>query len=502
MPLDGTGHLSTEELFRKHAGFVARFLARLGVPPDHAEDALQEVFLVVHRHGGYRPGIAKPTSYLASIAIRAAAQHRRRQAVASTRSSEASVELIASESGDPAHALQAHEDIERFQVALQRLPEDLRTTLLLVEVEGESCISVAAGLGCPVGTIYWRLHQARKRLQSALATLNAARREPRTQPGSAPLEERAVLLGSLSMFAGLFDLRNGEWARVLRAVREQRTEAAPTDELLARHRQLVQSGAELPAWASNWAPHSASWLSVLGLGPIVVGVVAIGAVTAALMFAPNAEPSRQQRLRAEAPPVNEAAAPAATAAPETTAPAAASEPAPVTEQRPAVIAPPRQRFIHEAPTRLERPVVRRVSGPSTTSSAVVNGDFAAQLPAEERAAANEEPKEEPLPVQPPPKEEVVSGQDRTLAEMREVAQAEKLLSTNPAQALELTRSMRERFEVGYFAQERGYVEVMALHRLGRTDELRDKGTAYLRAYPSGPYAERVRKALASTSARD
>jgi RNA polymerase sigma-70 factor (ECF subfamily) len=497
MPLDGTGHVSTEELFRKHAGFVARFLARLGVPPDHAEDALQEVFLVVHRHGGYRPGIAKPTSYLASIAIRAAAQHRRRQAVASTRSSEASVELIASETGDPAHALQAHEDIERFQLALQRLPEDLRTTLLLVEVEGESCISVAAGLGCPVGTIYWRLHQARKKLQSTLATLKAARRAPRTQPGSAPLDERAVPLGSLSMFAGLFDFRSTEWARVLRVVREQRAEIAPTEELLARHRQLVQSGAELPAWASGWAPHSASWLSVVGLGPIVVGVAAIGAVTAALLFSPNAEPPVKPHL--EAPPVNMAAAPAEVEAPEITAPAAASEPAPAAEKRPAVIAPPRQRFINEAPARLERPVVRREST-STTSPTAINGDFAEALPVEERVAANDEPKEEVAPPQPPPKEPL-SGQDRTLAEMREIAQAERLLSTNPAQALELTRSMRERFEVGYFAEERGYVEVMALHRLGRTDELRDKGAAYLRAYPSGPYAERVRKALASASTR-
>jgi RNA polymerase sigma-70 factor (ECF subfamily) len=495
MPLDGTGHLSTEELFRKHAGFVARFLARLGVPKDHAEDALQEVFLVVHRHGGYRPGIAKPTSYLASIAIRAAAQHRRRQAVASTRSSEASVELLASEAGDPAHALQAHEDIERFQVALQRLPEDLRTTLLLVEVEGESCISVAAGLGCPVGTIYWRLHQARKKLQSMLATLNGARRDPRTQPGSASLEERAVPLGSLSMLAGLFDLRSAEWARVLRLVREQQAETGPTDELIARHRQLVQSGAELPAWAGNWAPHSASWLSVLGLGPIVVGVAAIGAVTAALMLTWSVAPEP----RPKAPPVSRAAAPAEATAPGGTAPAAASEPAPLAQQRPAANAPPRRRITNEVPARLERPVVRRAPSTSTTSPAIVNRDFAEASPVEERAAANEEPKEEPLPPAPPPPEPI---QDRTLAEMREIAQAERLLSTNPAQALELTRSMRERFEVGYFAQERGYVEVMALHGLGRTDELRDKAAAYLRAYPSGPYAERVRRALAGASTRN
>src|SRR5262245_25649299 len=178
---DATGHLTTDELFRQHAGFVARFLARLGVPSEQLDDALQEVFLVAHRQGGYRPGIAKPTSYLANIAIRAAAKHRHRQGVSRQRHSDAPVEQMPSELESPAHALQVRQDLQRLQRALERLPEELCTTLLLVEIEGESCVSVAAGLGCPVGTIYWRLHQARKQLQSALRPAAAVRRSRRVE---------------------------------------------------------------------------------------------------------------------------------------------------------------------------------------------------------------------------------------------------------------------------------------------------------------------------------
>ena len=46
--------VSTEELFSgRTRPFVARFLSRLGVWPDDLDDAVQEVFLVVRRNGGY-----------------------------------------------------------------------------------------------------------------------------------------------------------------------------------------------------------------------------------------------------------------------------------------------------------------------------------------------------------------------------------------------------------------------------------------------------------------
>lgn len=511
--LHGTDHVSTEELFRQHSGFVARFLARLGVPPDHIEDALQEVFLVVHRHGGYRPGIAKPTSYLANIAIRAASQYRRRQAVARTRSSEAKVERMASDTEDPAHALQTQQDLERLQLALQRLPDDLRTTLLLVEVEGESCISVAAGLGCPVGTIYWRLHQARKRLQVALNTLNAPRREARAQPDHAPLDKRAVPMGSLIMF-GMFDFHKSESARLLRLAREQGVSGALTEGRIARHQELLQSGAQLPAWASNWAPHSASWVSVVGVGPIAAGVTAVGAVTAVLMLGPGSEPKAHPRQ--ESAPVTAAvvppAAPAAPLAPEAqpkkpSAEAAVAEPAPVALARPP--------FNKEAPARkapFNRPGLGSQGGreatrsastaQATTSPSAASGEASPQ--ADRAAEAAEEPKEEA----PKPEEQAAAAaqapraDDATVAEMREIAQAERLLESDPEQALELTRSMRQRFEGGYFAEERVYVEVMALKRLGRASELRKKAEYFLRRYPDGPYTTRVREALASAASKN
>jgi hypothetical protein len=80
--------------------------------------------------------------------------------------------------------------------------------------------------------------------------------------------------------------------------------------------------------------------------------------------------------------------------------------------------------------------------------------------------------------------------------MREIAQAESLLQRDPARALALTQALQQRFPDGYFREERAYVEVMALSKLERTSELRDKAASFLRAYPNGPYTERVKVTVA------
>src|SRR5260370_9194828 len=72
-------------LFRAHAAFVASFLYRLGLEPSEIEDAVQEVFLIAHRQGGYHPGPAQPRTWLAAIAIRVAMQAKTRHRRAAPR---------------------------------------------------------------------------------------------------------------------------------------------------------------------------------------------------------------------------------------------------------------------------------------------------------------------------------------------------------------------------------------------------------------------------------
>ena len=102
-PEDGTPpapplHLDAAKLFREHANFVANFVVRLGMRREEVDDIVQEVFLVAHRRGGFIPGAARPTTWLAEIALRVTSATRRRL----RRSREdADVQTVTSASGCP-----------------------------------------------------------------------------------------------------------------------------------------------------------------------------------------------------------------------------------------------------------------------------------------------------------------------------------------------------------------------------------------------------------------
>lgn len=159
-------HLSTETMFRRHAQFVARFLFRLGVPASEVDDVVQEVFYVVHKNGGFTPTEAKPTTYLAAIAVRAASTHRRKR----QRHAHEPEDAMASMAGrdDPQGAVEANESLAMVQSALESLDEGRRAVFVLYEIEGHSGEEIAAALDIAVGTVYSRLHKARKLFEKAM----------------------------------------------------------------------------------------------------------------------------------------------------------------------------------------------------------------------------------------------------------------------------------------------------------------------------------------------
>ena len=171
-------HLDAARLFRDHAQFVANFVMRLGMRREEVDDVVQEVFLVAHRRGGFIPGVARPTTWLAEIALRVCSSTRRRQ----RRSREepdvqAVADAVASTRG-PGEQAETAESLRRVQQALETLDEAKRAVFILFELDGESCEAIAAGLAIPVGTVYSRLHKARKLFMEAHARLLGVEPKP------------------------------------------------------------------------------------------------------------------------------------------------------------------------------------------------------------------------------------------------------------------------------------------------------------------------------------
>jgi RNA polymerase sigma-70 factor (ECF subfamily) len=73
-----------------------------------------------------------------------------------------------------AHALDRLPDSDIVR-ALRDLPEDLRVTVYLADVEGYCYREIAEIMGMPVGMVAARLHRGRRRLRDRLARSAALR---------------------------------------------------------------------------------------------------------------------------------------------------------------------------------------------------------------------------------------------------------------------------------------------------------------------------------------
>jgi RNA polymerase sigma-70 factor (ECF subfamily) len=169
--------IDSEALFRDYAGFVASFLHRLGARDADVEDLVQDVFMTAHRKGGYRPGAASPTTFLARIALEARLQTRRRNVRWQRAQSEGlSGATVGAAPATPESLLALQRAAQGMQRALDAMDPGVRAVFVLFELEGQSCEQIAAGLELKVGTVYSRLHGARKAFHAHVEREQAGRR--------------------------------------------------------------------------------------------------------------------------------------------------------------------------------------------------------------------------------------------------------------------------------------------------------------------------------------
>jgi RNA polymerase sigma-70 factor (ECF subfamily) len=134
-----------------------------------AEDALQESFVSVFGALSTFRGEARVSTWMYRIAVREALRQRAREAARRTEVMEQ--EPAAPFEGDPAIL---REESDALRRALGRLSADHRTVVSLFAVEGLSHREIGEILGLPEGTVWSRLHAARKRLAAELGRVAPA----------------------------------------------------------------------------------------------------------------------------------------------------------------------------------------------------------------------------------------------------------------------------------------------------------------------------------------
>jgi len=151
------------ELYDRHSANLRRFVARATADAEDVDDLVHSTFLVAASIAARYDGRASCRPWL--IGIAAQLLRRRRHAVARFFRVLSALGGASATASDPRPVYQARSDVER---ALAGISEAKRTTLLMAEVEGMSCNEIAEALGIPVGTVWTRLHAARRELRRAL----------------------------------------------------------------------------------------------------------------------------------------------------------------------------------------------------------------------------------------------------------------------------------------------------------------------------------------------
>jgi RNA polymerase sigma-70 factor (ECF subfamily) len=155
-------------LFDRYGVDVRRFLSRVGIDANDLDDVLQETFIDVVRASGAFRRDAPVKPWLFGIATMVARRHRRLVHRLLARVRRWAAERVDDPVATPDEDLELHAEAARARRALDAISARKREVFVLVALEGLSGEEAAAALRIPIGTVWTRLHHARRELRRAL----------------------------------------------------------------------------------------------------------------------------------------------------------------------------------------------------------------------------------------------------------------------------------------------------------------------------------------------
>jgi len=162
----------------KYQHKIVNLVLRYVRDPDQAMDIAQEAFLKAYRALPRFRGDSAFYTWLYRIAVNTAKNH-----LAAQRRRPMDVELDLQDSEqydlhaklketDTPEGVALSQELNRtVQRAIESLPEDLRTAIVLREIEGMSYEEIAQTMECPVGTVRSRIFRARDAISKRIASL-------------------------------------------------------------------------------------------------------------------------------------------------------------------------------------------------------------------------------------------------------------------------------------------------------------------------------------------
>ena len=176
--VQGGDRTAFDTLVRKYQHKIVKLVSRYVYEPAEALDIAQETFIKAYRALPRFRGDSAFYTWLYRIAINTAKNHL---VAEGRRPVDQQMDLQDPEQYDlnarlkevatPESLLLTDEIQATVEAAIQDLPEELRTAIVLRELEGMSYEEIAAAMDCPVGTVRSRIFRAREAITSRLQPL-------------------------------------------------------------------------------------------------------------------------------------------------------------------------------------------------------------------------------------------------------------------------------------------------------------------------------------------
>jgi len=163
-------------LVLKYQRKIMRLLSRMIRDPSEIEDVTQEAFIKAYRALPQFRGESAFYTWLYRIAINTGrnwlATNSRRPSSPSSYENEDGETFNETDNltdnNTPESAMASREIAETVNRSIEDLPEDLRTAIVLREIEGMSYEDIAATMNCPIGTVRSRIFRAREAIAAKL----------------------------------------------------------------------------------------------------------------------------------------------------------------------------------------------------------------------------------------------------------------------------------------------------------------------------------------------
>lgn len=166
-------------LVSKYQRRLMRLVSRLVHDPAEAEDVVQETFIKAYRALRHFRGDAAFYTWLYRIGINTAKNYLVTQGRRAATSSDADAEQAESfddgnklrDNNTPESVLASKQIAATVNAAMDVLPIELRTAIVLREIEGLSYEEISEIMACPIGTVRSRIFRAREVIAEKLKPL-------------------------------------------------------------------------------------------------------------------------------------------------------------------------------------------------------------------------------------------------------------------------------------------------------------------------------------------